>query len=32
LIGYCVKGYLFLVYEYMENGNLSQNLHNTGHI
>ncbi|WJX64330.1 hypothetical protein P8452_49128 [Trifolium repens] len=29
LIGYCVEGYLFLVYEYMENGNLSQNLHNT---
>nr|WIL59890.1 nodulation protein [Melilotus officinalis] len=29
LIGYCVQGFLFLVYEYMENGNLSQHLHNS---
>ncbi|CAI8586558.1 unnamed protein product [Vicia faba] len=28
LIGYCVEGFLFLVYEYIENGNLSQHLHN----
>ncbi|XP_062160386.1 lysM domain receptor-like kinase 3 isoform X2 [Alnus glutinosa] len=27
LIGYCVEGSLFLVYEYIENGNLSQHLH-----
>ncbi|KAJ0614105.1 putative protein kinase RLK-Pelle-LysM family [Helianthus annuus] len=27
LIGYCVKDSLFLVYEYIENGNLSQHLH-----
>ncbi|KAK8688734.1 hypothetical protein V6N13_087478 [Hibiscus sabdariffa] len=26
LIGYCVEGSLFLVYEYIENGNLSQHL------
>ncbi|CAN1232585.1 LysM domain receptor-like kinase 3 [Linum perenne] len=26
LIGYCVKGSLFLVYEYVENGNLSEHL------
>ncbi|CAI0550894.1 unnamed protein product [Linum tenue] len=26
LIGYCIKGSLFLVYEYVENGNLSQHL------
>ncbi|KAK8711853.1 hypothetical protein V6N13_147113 [Hibiscus sabdariffa] len=26
LIGYCVEGSLFLVYEYVENGNLSQHL------
>ncbi|MED6137176.1 hypothetical protein PIB30_062625 [Stylosanthes scabra] len=26
LIGYCVKGSLFLVYEYIDNGNLSQHL------
>ncbi|KAI3828061.1 hypothetical protein L1987_02156 [Smallanthus sonchifolius] len=31
LIGYCVKGSLFLVYEYIENGNLSQHLHGSGH-
>ncbi|KAI3703991.1 hypothetical protein L1987_74192 [Smallanthus sonchifolius] len=30
LIGYCVKGSLFLVYEYIENGNLSQHLHASG--
>ncbi|AES99912.2 LysM receptor kinase K1B [Medicago truncatula] len=29
LIGYCVEGFLFLVYEYMENGNLNQHLHNS---
>ncbi|KAL5729872.1 hypothetical protein ACHQM5_002764 [Ranunculus cassubicifolius] len=27
LIGYCVEGCLFLVYEFIENGNLSQHLH-----
>jgi chitin elicitor receptor kinase 1 len=26
LIGYCVEGSLFLVYEFIENGNLSQHL------
>ncbi|KAK7300373.1 hypothetical protein RJT34_11217 [Clitoria ternatea] len=26
LIGYCIEGSLFLVYEYMDNGNLSQHL------
>ncbi|KAJ0752354.1 putative protein kinase RLK-Pelle-RLCK-V family [Helianthus annuus] len=30
LIGYCVEGCLFLVYEYIENGNLSQHLHGSG--
>ncbi|KAM0039655.1 putative protein kinase RLK-Pelle-LysM family [Helianthus debilis subsp. tardiflorus] len=30
LIGYCVKGSHFLVYEYIENGNLSQHLHGSG--
>ncbi|XLU63684.1 hypothetical protein S245_022893, partial [Arachis hypogaea] len=30
LIGYCVEGSLFLVYEYIENGNLGQYLHGTG--
>ncbi|XP_058210627.1 lysM domain receptor-like kinase 3 [Rhododendron vialii] len=30
LIGYCVEGSLFLVYEYLKNGNLSQHLHGTG--
>lgn len=30
LIGYCVEGSLFLVYEYIENGNLSQHLHGSG--
>ncbi|XP_072078347.1 lysM domain receptor-like kinase 3 [Arachis hypogaea] len=29
LIGYCVEGSLFLVYEYIENGNLGQYLHGT---
>lgn len=26
LIGYCVEGSLFLVYEFVDNGNLSQHL------
>ncbi|XP_026408313.1 lysM domain receptor-like kinase 3 isoform X3 [Papaver somniferum] len=30
LIGYCVEGSLFLVYEYIENGNLSEHLHGSG--
>ncbi|XP_031744928.1 lysM domain receptor-like kinase 3 isoform X3 [Cucumis sativus] len=30
LIGYCVENSLFLVYEYIENGNLSQHLRGTG--
>nr|POF22828.1 isoform 2 of lysm domain receptor-like kinase 3 [Quercus suber] len=30
LIGYCVEGSFFLVYEYIENGNLSQHLHSSG--
>ncbi|CAH9089296.1 unnamed protein product [Cuscuta europaea] len=30
LIGYCVEGSLFLVYEYIENGNLSEHLRRTG--
>ena len=30
LIGYCVEGPLFLVYEYIENGNLSQHLRGSG--
>ncbi|GAU14457.1 hypothetical protein TSUD_249970 [Trifolium subterraneum] len=29
LIGYCVEGFLFLIYEYIDNGNLSQNLCNS---
>ena len=29
LIGYCVEDSLFLVYEYIENGNLSQHLHSS---
>nr|WIL59888.1 nodulation protein [Melilotus officinalis] len=29
LIGYCVEGSLFLVYEYIDNGNLSQHLRNS---
>jgi hypothetical protein len=32
LIGYCAEGSLFLVYEYIDNGNLSQNLHDSGEI
>ncbi|KAL8195369.1 hypothetical protein R6Q57_025772 [Mikania cordata] len=32
LIGYCVEGSLFLVYEYIENGNLSQHLHGSGQL
>ncbi|XP_012698791.1 lysM domain receptor-like kinase 10 isoform X1 [Setaria italica] len=31
LIGYCVENCLFLVYEFIENGNLSQHLHGTGY-
>ena len=30
LIGYCVEGSLFLVFEFIENGNLSQHLHGSG--
>jgi chitin elicitor receptor kinase 1 len=30
LIGYCIEGSLFLVYEYIENGNLSQHIHGSG--
>ncbi|XP_034698419.1 lysM domain receptor-like kinase 3 isoform X2 [Vitis riparia] len=30
LIGYCVTGSLFIVYEYIENGNLSQHLRGSG--
>ncbi|KAI4308356.1 hypothetical protein L6164_031439 [Bauhinia variegata] len=30
LIGYCVEGSLFLVYEYIENGNLRQHLRGSG--
>lgn len=30
LIGYCVEGFLFLVYEYIENGNLSEHLRGKG--
>ncbi|GAB2256809.1 hypothetical protein Droror1_Dr00022868 [Drosera rotundifolia] len=30
LIGYCVEGSLFLVYEYIDNGNLSQHLRGSG--
>ncbi|KAK9074073.1 hypothetical protein SSX86_006670 [Deinandra increscens subsp. villosa] len=29
LIGYCVEGSLFLIYKYVENGNLSQHLHDS---
>ncbi|KAL3509847.1 hypothetical protein ACH5RR_029248 [Cinchona calisaya] len=32
LIGYCVEGSLFLVYEYIDNGNLSQHLRGSGRI
>ncbi|CAN6174956.1 unnamed protein product [Urochloa humidicola] len=31
LIGYCVESCLFLVYEFIENGNLSHHLHGTGY-
>ncbi|KAL6544719.1 hypothetical protein OROMI_023581 [Orobanche minor] len=31
LIGYCVEGSLFLVYEYIDNGNLSQHLRGKGY-
>ena len=30
LIGYCVDGSLFLVYEFIENGNLGQHLRGLG--
>ncbi|XP_043689469.1 chitin elicitor receptor kinase 1-like [Telopea speciosissima] len=30
LIGYCIEGSLFLVYEFIENGNLSQHLRGSG--
>ncbi|GLT33536.1 hypothetical protein SLA2020_081160 [Shorea laevis] len=30
LIGYCMEGSLFVVYEFMENGNLSQHLRGSG--
>ncbi|VFQ62156.1 unnamed protein product [Cuscuta campestris] len=30
LVGYCVEGSLFLVYEYIDNGNLSEHLRGTG--
>lgn len=30
LIGYCTEGSLFLVYEFVDNGNLSQHLRGTG--
>lgn len=30
LIGYCVEGSLFLVYEYIDNGNLSEHLRGQG--
>ena len=32
LIGFCVEGSLFLVYEFIENGNLSQHLRGSGKI
>jgi hypothetical protein len=32
LIGYCTEGSLFLVYEFIENGNLSQHLRGTGNV
>jgi chitin elicitor receptor kinase 1 len=31
LIGYCTESSLFLVYEFIENGNLSQHLRGTGY-
>lgn len=30
LIGYCVEGSLFLVYEFIDNGNLSHHLRGSG--
>lgn len=30
LIGYCVEGSLFLVYEYVDNGHIGQHLRGTG--
>jgi hypothetical protein len=30
LIGYCAESFFFLVYEFIENGNLSQHLHGAG--
>ncbi|XP_078175371.1 chitin elicitor receptor kinase 1-like isoform X2 [Carex rostrata] len=30
LIGYCIEGALFLIYEYIENGNLSERLRSSG--
>ncbi|KMT06605.1 hypothetical protein BVRB_7g157730 [Beta vulgaris subsp. vulgaris] len=30
LLGYCMEDSLFVVYEYIDNGNLSQHLHSTG--
>lgn len=30
LIGYCTEGSLFLVYEFIENGNLSEHLRGSG--
>ncbi|KAA8522708.1 hypothetical protein F0562_009130 [Nyssa sinensis] len=30
LIGYCIEGSLFLVYEFIENGNLNQHLRGSG--
>jgi hypothetical protein len=32
LIGYCTESSLFLVYEFIENGNLSQHLRGTGNV
>jgi len=32
LIGYCVESCLFLVYEFIDNGNLSQHLRVTGKV
>ncbi|KAL5232072.1 hypothetical protein ABZP36_030848 [Zizania latifolia] len=31
LIGYCIESFLFLVYEFIENGNLSQHLRGSGY-
>jgi hypothetical protein len=32
LIGFCTESSLFLVYEFIENGNLSQHLRGTGNV